>query len=82
MPQLRILSWNVNGIRAVLKKNFSEWLLQESPDMICLQETRAHPTDVQIDLAAYEKVWNPCEKQPGYYCFSAFVDKVRRSYGL
>ena len=40
---MRIISWNVNGIRAVEKKGFTGWVQQESPDMLCLQETKAHP---------------------------------------
>jgi exodeoxyribonuclease-3 len=38
---MKILSWNVNGIRAIEKKGFFEWLQKESPDIICLQETKA-----------------------------------------
>ena len=40
---MKILSWNVNGIRAIEKKGFFEWLQKESPDILCLQETKAHP---------------------------------------
>ena len=40
---MKILSWNVNGIRAIEKKGFFEWFLKESPDILCLQETKAHP---------------------------------------
>ncbi len=39
---MRILSWNVNGIRAIMKKNFLEWLSAESPDIVCIQETKAN----------------------------------------
>ncbi|MBI4388090.1 MAG: endonuclease/exonuclease/phosphatase family protein, partial [Candidatus Omnitrophica bacterium] len=45
-PALKILSWNVNGIRAVLKKGFEAFLTSENPDILCLQETRANPSDV------------------------------------
>ena len=41
MKKLRIISWNVNGIRAVYRKGFREWLLEEKPDILCLQETKA-----------------------------------------
>ena len=41
MTRLRLLSWNVNGLRAVLKKDFLSWLKKESPDILGLQETRA-----------------------------------------
>ena len=42
MSRIRLLSWNVNGIRAVHKKGFLDWLQSESPDMLCLQETKAN----------------------------------------
>jgi len=43
MSEVEILCWNVNGIRAVVKKGFLGWLRQESPGVLCLQETKAHP---------------------------------------
>ena len=60
-----LLSWNVNGIRAALKKGFSEFALSCQADVICLQEVRAQPDQVQLDLPGYEAVWNPAE-QKGY----------------
>ncbi|MDR2767194.1 MAG: exodeoxyribonuclease III [Treponema sp.] len=47
---MRILSWNVNGIRAAEKKGFSAWLVREDPDMICLQETKARPEQLGEEL--------------------------------
>jgi len=63
---LTLLSWNVNGVRSALKKDFSNWLTKASPDILCLQETRAHPKDVPIELPAYEKFWNWCPDNLGY----------------
>ncbi len=40
---MNIISWNVNGIRANVKKGGFDWFLQQSPDFFCLQETKAHP---------------------------------------
>ncbi len=40
---MRIISWNVNGIRAWCKKGYFDWFLKESPDILCVQETKAHP---------------------------------------
>ena len=51
---MKIISYNVNGIRAAIGKGFADWLLTESPDVICLQETKAQPE--QIDLALFEKL--------------------------
>lgn len=49
---MRILSWNVNGIRAVEKKGFVQWLRTESPDALCLQETKAHPGQLSTELTS------------------------------
>ncbi|MDM7935159.1 MAG: endonuclease/exonuclease/phosphatase family protein, partial [Methanothrix sp.] len=40
MTTLRLLSWNVNGLRAILKKGFVDWMMKDSPDVLCLQETK------------------------------------------
>ena len=44
---MKIISWNVNGLRAILKKNFLEYLAVEKPDILCLQETKAEPDQVE-----------------------------------
>ncbi|MDX1829663.1 MAG: exodeoxyribonuclease III [Lutibacter sp.] len=50
---MKIISYNVNGIRAALKKGFIEWLTSANPDIICLQETKAHKE--QLDIDVFEK---------------------------
>jgi len=50
MSAARILSWNVNGIRAVHRKGFKDWLIEDNPDILCLQETRALHEQVPEDL--------------------------------
>lgn len=63
---MKLISWNVNGLRSVLKKNFLEWLETENADIVCLQETRCTPDDVeQLWPAAYATHWNVAEKR-GY----------------
>lgn len=47
---MKLVSWNVNGIRAVEKKGFLEWFMKESPDILCLQETKAHPDQLGFEL--------------------------------
>src|SRR3954447_7137501 len=44
--KMKLISWNVNGLRAVLRKNFLGFLAAEQPDILCLQETKAGPDDV------------------------------------
>lgn len=63
---MKIISWNVNGIRAVLKKGFLDFVKKENPDILCLQETRAHPEQVDIMLKEYPyHYWNSAERK-GY----------------
>jgi exodeoxyribonuclease III len=64
----KIITWNVNGIRAALGKGLKEWILTQAPDVMCLQEIKARPdqlTDEQMDFPGYEIAWNPAER-PGY----------------
>ena len=51
---MKIISYNVNGIRAAIKKGFLEWLQAANPDIICLQETKAHKE--QLDISEFEKI--------------------------
>ena len=63
---MKLVSWNVNGLRAVLRKNFLDYLAEENPDVLCLQETRASPDDVeQLWPAHYTTYWNMGERK-GY----------------
>ena len=64
----RILSYNVNGIRAAIRKGFAEWLVGEDYDTVCLQEIKATPDQFNEHLftrAGYTCYWNPAEKK-GY----------------
>ena len=63
---MKLLSWNVNGLRAVLKKNFLEVLDGEKPDILCLQETKCTPDQVeQLWPGHYTTYWNSAQKK-GY----------------
>ena len=63
MSGLKIISWNINGLRAIAKKNFTEWLAEESPDIVCVQEIKAMPEQVPENITKLES-------HKGYY-FSA-----------
>lgn len=67
--QLRLVSWNVNGLRSVVRKGFRDWLMRASPDIVCLQETK-------IDAASLAATF---ESIPGYR--SIFNHAVRKGYG-
>lgn len=63
---LSIFSWNVNGLRAVIRKGALEKFVDEyRPDILCLQETKAKQGQAEIDLLEYEELWNSAER-PGY----------------
>jgi exodeoxyribonuclease-3 len=69
MRSLRILSWNVNGLRAVYKKGFLEWFQEDMPDILCIQETKASVDQVPTQL----------NNIPGYCSFFSSGDK--KGYG-
>ncbi len=63
---MKIISWNVNGIRAVHKKGlFVSFVEKHKPDILCLQETKAHEHQSEVDLSEYEEYWNSATR-PGY----------------
>ena len=62
---MKLVSWNVNGLRACLRKGGGEYLRTCDADVICLQEVRALPHEVEIDLPGYQLFWNPALKR-GY----------------
>jgi len=64
---MKLLSWNVNGIRAALNKGAAESILAEKPDILCLQETKARPEQVELPLVlgGFKHYWNSAEKK-GY----------------
>jgi exodeoxyribonuclease-3 len=73
---MKLVSWNVNGLRAVLKKNFLDYLDAEKPDMLCLQEIKCGPDDVeQLWPAAYTTYWHCAEKKG--YSGTALFTRVR-----
>jgi exodeoxyribonuclease III len=73
---MKLISWNVNGIRAVLKKGFEKSVDSFSPDILCLQETKAHPDQVDKLLSEFEHhYWNSAEKKG--YSGTAIFSKVK-----
>jgi exodeoxyribonuclease-3 len=63
---MKIISWNVNGIRAVHKKGlFLPFIKKYDPDILCLQETKAKQNQSEVDLKDYEEYWNSADR-PGY----------------
>ena len=72
----KLVSWNVNGIRAILNKGFLDFVKKENPDILCLQETKAHPDQVDKILGEYEHhFWNTAEKKG--YSGTAVFSKIK-----
>lgn len=70
---MKIYSWNVNGLRAVLRKGtLQDFITKEHPDILCLQEIKAKSSQVLIDLPDYQEFWNPAVR-PGYSGTAIFV---------
>lgn len=64
---MKIFSWNVNGIRAVVRKGeFQRFIEQYQPDIMCLQETKAEQGQAEVDLTGYEEYWNSSRTKKGY----------------
>lgn len=91
---MKLYSWNVNGIRAVIKKGtFQTFIAEHQPDILCLQETKAKQGQAEIDLPDYNEYWNSAEK-PGYsgtaifskqkphQVINGFTDDLAEKYGL
>lgn len=73
---IKIYSWNVNGIRAVERKElFAPFIQKEQPDILCLQETKAQQGQAEIDVSGYEEYWNSAEKKG--YSGTAIFSKIK-----
>ncbi|WP_294855362.1 exodeoxyribonuclease III [uncultured Oscillibacter sp.] len=69
---MKLISWNVNGLRACLGKGFLDFCAAADADVICLQETKMKPEQADFDLPGYEKFWNSADK-PGYSGTAVFT---------
>lgn len=83
---MRLFSWNVNGIRSVHGKGFENWVKKEAPDILCLQEIKAHPEQLEeavVHPAGYHSAWFPAEKR-GYSGTAVFTKHEPKevTYGL
>ncbi len=67
MPSLKLFSWNVNGIRAVVRKGeLQKFIAAYDPDILCLQETKAEQGQAEINLPQYQEYWNSSRAKKGY----------------
>ena len=81
---MKLISWNVNGIRAVIKKGFLDFIRKYQPDILALQETKATPEQVEIKLPDYHLYWNFPPNRPGYSGTAVFskIKPLQVTYGM
>lgn len=60
---MKLISWNVNGLRAVMNKGFMDYVNQENPDILCLQEIKMSEGKLKLDLPEYFEYYNYAEKK-------------------
>ena len=80
---MKLISWNVNGIRACMGKGFLEFFQQADADIFCLQETKCQEGQVRLDLPGYHQYWNYAEKK-GYSGTAVFTrqEPLQVTYGI
>lgn len=80
---MKLISWNVNGLRAVMGKNFMEFFNEVDADIFCIQETKLQEGQIEMDLPGYHQYWNYAEKK-GYSGTAIFSKKEALSvkYGI
>ena len=80
---MKLISWNVNGLRACLGKGFLEYFNETDADFFCLQETKLQAGQVELDLPGYFQYWNYAEKK-GYSGTAIFTkhEPIRVIYGV
>ncbi|ADL53777.1 exodeoxyribonuclease III [Clostridium cellulovorans] len=80
---MKLISWNVNGIRACVEKGFLDFFKSVDADIFCLQETKLQQGQIDLDLEGYEQYWNYAEKK-GYSGTAVFTKEkpLSASYGL
>ena len=80
---MRLISWNVNGIRAAIKKGFMDFFNDVDADIFCLQETKLSAGQLDLELDGYHQYWNYAEKK-GYSGTAVFTkeEPIHVSYGI
>ena len=80
---MKFISWNVNGLRAVLKKGFTDIFTELDADVFCLQETKCQAGQVELELSGYHQYWNYAEKK-GYSGTAVFTrrEPLSVAYGM
>ena len=80
---MKLISWNVNGLRACLNKGFADFFAAADADIVCIQETKMQPGQAEVGFAGYEQFWNSAVKK-GYSGTAVFsrIQPLAVSYGM
>lgn len=80
---MKLISWNVNGIRACVNKGFEEFFQKIKADIFCIQETKCQPDQIELNFKGYHSYWNSAEKK-GYSGTAIFTQKepIAVTYGI
>ena len=80
---MKLISWNVNGIRACINKGFKDFFKQVNADIFCIQETKCMPDQLELEFEGYKSYWNSAEKK-GYSGTAVFTKKepIKVTYGI
>ena len=80
---MKLISWNVNGIRACMQKGFLDFFRQADADILCLQETKLQAGQLELELAGYHQYWNYAVKK-GYSGTAVFTktEPLNVAYGI
>ncbi len=80
---MKLISWNVNGIRACVQKGFLDFFKDVDADMFCIQESKVQGGQIELDLEGYHQYWNYAEKK-GYSGTAIFtkIEPMNVSYGI
>ena len=80
---MKLISWNVNGLRACMQKGFMDYFNEMDADVFCLQETKMQPDQLELELPGYYQYWNSAEKK-GYSGTALFTKKepISVTYGI
>ena len=82
---MKLISWNVNGLRACREKGFADFFAREDADFFCIQETKLQEGQIDLELPGYTQLWHYADKK-GYSGTAVFTKhaplSVQRDFGL
>lgn len=80
---MKLISWNVNGIRACINKGFTDFFKEVDADIFCIQETKCQPEQIELEFEGYTSYWNSAEKK-GYSGTAIFTKQkpINVTYGI